>query len=136
MSAADLSDKCRAFAVANTTRNSPTHWFRTLEDQMKGHAGTSCMLHKGSGVCNPCPQVPDLGMIGSPCHPFSTQRSDRFSAGSVQAHAECKVAMCDMVDWLCCFEPRIAILEQVMGFDMPEYKGASMDTSPKKRHHV
>lgn len=136
MSAADLNDKCRAFVSANATRNSPTHWFRTLEDQMKGHAGAHCTLHQGSTMCNPCPQVPDLGMIGSPCHPFSTQRADRFVAGSVEAHAECKVAMSQMVNWLCRFEPRIAILEQVMGFDMPECKGAGAETSPKSRHHV
>ena len=131
MSASDCSDKCKSFVFANTAGSCPTHWYQTMEHQTKG--GTCCNLHKGSKVCNPCPYTPDLGLVGSPCHPFSTQRANRFVEGSVAAHSECKVAMEEMLEWLRVFEPRLAILEQVLGFDMPESKGAGPETTPKMR---
>ena len=30
---------------------------------------------------------PDLGFVGSPCNPFSTQRAKRFECGSVKEHS-------------------------------------------------
>lgn len=131
MSASDRSDKCKSFVFANTVGSNPTHWYETMEDQTKGR--NCCKLHNGSTVCDPCPYTPDLALVGSPCHPFSTQRGNRFVQGSVAAHSECKVAMQEMIEWLHVFEPRIAILEQVLGFDMPESKGSGRECTPKTR---
>lgn len=131
MSAADPNVKCQEFVLENHQRNPPTHWFCTLADQI---AGKPCRLHEfASDGCNGSPCTPDLGLIGSPCHPFSTQRNGRFEPGSVQGHEECKVAMTEMLQWLVKFEPRVAFLEQVAGFDMPETKGGPQSSSPKSR---
>ena len=71
------------------------------------------------------PVEADLGMAGTPCHPFSVQAAGRFAAGTVEDHPEYGVAMSSFLDWLQVFEPRCTVFEQVPGFKMPIYKGAS-----------
>lgn len=130
MSASDCNEKCKEFVWANNEGHTPTHWYASLEDQVRGNQ--PCLLHKGSHACDPCPYGADFALVGSPCHPFSTQRADRFEPGTVEAHAECRVAMSEMVSFIQKYEPRVVVLEQVRGFLMPVSKGAGDDT-PKAR---
>lgn len=61
----------------------------------------------------------DLGICGTPCHPYSTQRAERFKSGSVDSHKEYDVAMEDFFGWFEAFQPRALIFEQVMGLNLP-----------------
>ena len=102
----------------------PTHMFDTLEEQT---AQGPCLLHpRCTGGCKAAPVSPDFAVSGTPCHPFSRQRAKRFAPGSVACHDEFKTTFKSLFEWYVAFEPRCIILEQVMGFDMPEFKG---DTS-------
>ena len=60
-------------------------------------------------------------------------RTDRFKSQSVTSHKEYSVAMVEMREWLTKFTPRVAILEQVEGFDLPVEKGDSKDNTPMRR---
>ena len=126
MSASDMNDECFKFVYNNLTQGAPTHWFPTMHDQVHS---TNCKNHPGSVCCNSIPETPDLYVAGTPCHPFSTQRSDRFQAGSVSNHHEFHVSMTDFADAMAKSEPVIAVAEQVLGFELPLEKGST--TTPK-----
>lgn len=72
------------------------------------------------------PSDPDLMLVGSPCHPFSTQRSDRYAASSVEDHHEFGVCFESLVSFLKTVEPRVCISEQVEGFNRPIAKGSTV----------
>ena len=129
MSASDPNTKCREFVSANS--RGATHWFSTLEDQM---AGKPCQLHPWSahGRC-PAPETADLGVIGAPCHPFSVHRAKRRADGSVASHAEYKIMTQQVIKWLQTFQPKVCILEQVLGFGQAEDSrdtGTPLERSP------
>ena len=71
--------------------------------------------------------------MGGPCHPFSTQRADRYSEGSVEAHFEFGITFKHIGDLLWDMEPRAVISEQVEGFDRPIAKGKGPTDTPLKR---
>ena len=116
MSAADPQDRCRAFVDANMTSSKPTHWFKDILSQVHNKP---CMRHPYSTSCKACPESPDIGILGTPCHPYSTQRSNRWAEGSVEKHAEFDVSMKQFLAWLEKFEPKAQIFEQVKGFEKP-----------------
>lgn len=61
----------------------------------------------------------DLGVTGSPCNPFSTQRTKRFSDGDVVSHHQYETTMTSIIDFYQHVEPKLGITEQVAGFDKP-----------------
>lgn len=127
LSASDLKAKCRDFCQANLEGQAPLHWFRSMRDQIEQKA---CTVHPYATECKACSTRPSLGVIGAPCHPFSTARTTRYQAGSVESHREYAATMLDVVDLLAQNEPPIVISEQVEGFDKPYEKGGS--TTPKQ----
>ena len=116
MSAADPQDKCRVFVESNMQSHKPTHWFADIEAQV---AGAPCARHKYSTGCTASPVTADVGILGSPCHPYSTQRTGRWKSGSVEDHREFQVGMQQFMGWLRRFEPKVQVFEQVLGFNMP-----------------
>ena len=129
MSCSDPNMKCKDFVFANFGDNRPTHWFASIEDQI---AQKPCELHKFSRqACACAPAQVDLLMAGAPCHPYSTQRSQRFSSGSVQDHHEFDVTFESLSALLLKTEPRACVSEQVEGFDMPFTKGS--EDTPLRR---
>ena len=126
MSCSDPNARCCKFVSQNYPNNKPTHWFHDLDDQYKGRP---CLLHKFSATgCDPCPTGSgsvDFGITGSPCHPFSQQRTDRFKDASVQSHHEYQTTMSSLLAWSRTFEPKCWVMEQVKGFDMPFKKGST-----------
>ena len=122
MSASDPNLKNRDMLACNMPACKPTHWYMYLEDQRMGNP---CSLHPSAVSCNPCPVQADIGMCGTPCHPFSTQRSKRFAPDSVQQHAECDIALGQFLEWMETFEPVVQIFEQVVGFSLPFTTGGT-----------
>ena len=61
----------------------------------------------------------DLGVTGSPCNPFSTQRTKRFSDGDVVSHHQFETTMTSIIEFYEHVEPKLGITEQVAGFDKP-----------------
>ena len=132
MSASDPNYKCcRMLSSSNNRTKVPTHWHRDLEAQI---AGKACLRHPFASGCDPSPVHVDVGICGTPCHPFSTQRAGRFEPGSVEAHHECDIALGQFIRWLARFQPSVQIFEQVMGFTMPFTKGGSY--TPLQRSFV
>ena len=62
---------------------------------------------------------PDIGVTGSPCNPFSCQRTKRFATGNVASHVDFDTTMTSVVDFYSTVEPKLGITEQVMGFEKP-----------------
>lgn len=122
MSASDPKLKtCKAFVHLNFPEQLPTHWFCTVEEQ-KG--GAACTNHPYSKTpCVAAPKDIDLMIAGGPCHPFSTQRVDRFQARSVAQHQEYEVTFKELSQFLESMEPKLLVSEQVEGFDLPFEKG-------------
>lgn len=116
MSASDCKHECKDFVLENNPRSPPTHFFRTMEDQI---ANAPCALHPQTDKCIAAPVEPDFSISGTPCHPFSVQRRGRYDTGSVQGHGEYDTTMSSIIQWLNVFRPRIHLLEQVQGFSRP-----------------
>ena len=122
MSASEPMMDCYDFVRANL-RQAPTHWFRSLDDQV---ACTSCALHPERALgCQASPEECDLAVAGTPCHPYSVMHSARFKAGTVEAHKEYEVSMRSFLHWLRKTEPRCVIFEQVPGFTKPFHEGST-----------
>ncbi len=62
---------------------------------------------------------PDLGITGSPCNPFSTQRAKRWVEGNVANHISFETTMSSVVQFYESLQPKMGITEQVSGFDQP-----------------
>ena len=119
------------------------HLFSSLEDMIHftGEFHQRCALHE-SGMCEshqsqkPCAVESSsatsnisMGITGSPCNPYSTQRAGkRFSDGSVASHPLHDTTMEHVVTFYKKFEPNVGITEQVRGFDM-RYS-SSVETTP------
>ena len=120
LSASDPNLKCRAFVEANYPQNVPLHWFEDIDSQREGKA---CTKHPYGTGCDPCSvgcNGLDFAISGSPCHPFSTQRCDRFQG--VTSHHEYSTTMSSLLKWSQHFQPKVWVMEQVEGFDMPMKK--------------
>ena len=133
MSASDPKTSCKDFVEANYGLRSPLHWYGSMCDQA---AGKACMLHPyAADGCSPASAQVALSLVGTPCHPFSTQRSDRFVAGSVTSHHEFETGMDELLDFIYKFQPKTMISEQVTGFDMPFEKGGNTTPLQMFRGH-
>ena len=125
--------QCRDFVNVNYADLVPTHWFHSIEDQTHHRA---CSLHPYAvDGCDACPTgrgMADFAIAGSPCHPFSQQRSQRFSQKSVEQHGEYMTTMSSLLEWANHFEPKCWVMEQVRGFDMPFQKQGT--ETPLQRH--
>ena len=122
MSASDPSMKCRNFVNANL-QSPPKHWFKSMKDQL---ANRGCAEHVGSTFCQACSAQADLAVIGSPCHPYSTQRANRYDGKSVENHPEYSVSMEDTINFIHLYEPKLVVSEQVEGFDKPVTAGGEI----------
>lgn len=109
------------------------HFYASIEKQA---AGTSrCELcapspgRRAIGPCNPEGDLQghdvDVFFTGSPCNPFSSQRSKRYSTGDVVNHPLYSITSSEVVKLLLRFEPKKILLEQVWGFAQPFEKGGS-----------
>ncbi|CAK9013183.1 Uncharacterized protein SCF082_LOCUS11820 [Durusdinium trenchii] len=76
---------------------------------------------------------PDMAIIGTPCQPFSKQRTKRSVEGSVRGHSKFDTTFVDLIAWLATFEPKCGCCEQVEGLDRPE--SASNKTTPMERRN-
>ena len=122
MSASDPAAHCRAFADENLTNHQATHWFAGIKQQAEG---TACLRHPYAERCQGSPVQADVALLGSPCHPFSSQRSTRWTKGSVEGHPEFDISMSQSLTWIKAFLPGVLIYEQVMGFTQPFYEKGS-----------
>ena len=73
-----------------------------------------CTLHDAGCAV---PVDINLAVTGSPCNPFSTYRTKRFSDGAV-SHSMYKTTSEDVVTFYTKYEPHCGITEQVKGFGM------------------
>jgi site-specific DNA-cytosine methylase len=74
------------------------------------------MLHQDYCSVEDTPE--DLFVAGTPCQPYSTQRSKRKTCGT-DSHPQ-RSMVNDFVDHLLFRQPRLAVFEQVTGFAQPE----------------
>ena len=130
LSAADPAARCRNFADANMENSKATHWFQDIEKQTQNGA---CLRHEYASTCLACPVGADFGILGTPCHPYSTQRQGRWREGSVETHKEFDISMAQCMDWVQAFQPAAIIFEQVLGFGMPFH--SSTTETPLSRLH-
>ena len=132
MSASDPNLKCKVFIEENYAGNAPTHWYLDIDSQYRSKPCVKHMYaHDG---CDPCPVGcghPDFAITGSPCHPFSLQRSTRFE--NMVDHHEYDTTMSTLLCWAKRFEPKCWVMEQVQGFDMAFSKDSAKEDTPYRR---
>ena len=93
------------------------HLYNSLESMLASDK-EPCLLHPQRRCCGePDPGIA-LGVTGSPCNPFSTQRTKRFSDGSISNHAMSVTTMASVLNFYTAWEPHAGITEQVQGFGM------------------
>ena len=98
------------------------HVYTSLELQLNDKG---CILHSRShGDCDSCDSCDGdknihFGIAGAPCDPYSTQRSKRYSSGSVCSHSDFGVLNTSMLEFWQKYEPKTGIIEQVEGFNRP-----------------
>lgn len=114
-------------------RNFPNlkHFFDSLDGQI---TSAGCNVHPGLDAVG-CIQAdsPDLGVIGTPCQPYSRQRVKRHHPNSVREHRGYDATFTDLVLWLQTFEPKAGFAEQVEGFDLPESSASGDKTTPMQQ---
>ena len=119
-----------------------SHFYKSMDSQLEG-SGLCELCSKselvrllGDKVCKPKESLRpnsfvELMVSGSPCDPFSIQRSKRWHDGSVNHHYQFDITMKSVVQMYLEYEPEKGILEQVWGFTMP-FAAGSCET-PKER---
>ena len=95
------------------------HQHLELKEQL---SGKPCARHSTADACK-VEENPDLLVIGAPCNPFSCQRQDRFSGGSVEQHKLFQLSFQGVADVLRSFSPDRAVMETTDGFLKPLQKG-------------
>jgi hypothetical protein len=139
VSASEMESSYRDFCSVNYP-GKICHMYGTLEEQVKGTV--VCKTCEGSltseiiGACKPLSELPkgssvNILVSGSPCDPFSLQRTKRFAEGNVKTHQQFDVTMTQVADCYLASEPEKGIFEQVWGFCLPFEKGGS--ETPKDR---
>ena len=94
-----------------------------IEDQLRDSA---CCLHPQAQSCAAVAGHDKVDMLvtGSPCDPFSVQRTKRFNEDAVKSHPDFETTMSSVVAMYQKYEPKVGVLEQVKGFNMPFHSGA------------
>lgn len=122
LSASDVNAAYREFIIGNHGPDVVKHLFPSIEAQLEGR---DCVICRSSG-CSPADgKSVDLLLAGSPCDPYSIQRAKRFKPGAVLDHGLCGVTMDKVVNMFRVFEPKVGVLEQVRGFEMPLEQGSA-----------
>lgn len=129
ISASDL--KSVSYEVVRRNFACLEHFFDSLDGQV---SSAGCALHPCLDAAN-CEYKPDpdVFVAGTPCQPFSRQRTKRHHPLSVQAHPRYHVTFEDLIGWLEKFEPKSGCIENVEGFDIAEHPGAEDQTSPMQQ---
>lgn len=111
---------CKDIAFKMIMKNFPDvqHFFGSMFSQNEGE---DCKFHEG--FCPPSSNN-DVAVLGTPCQPFSRQRSKRSIEGTVRSHSKYETTFSDMLDFLKCHQPRCAVAEQVEGLTIPEFSGS------------
>ena len=107
LSISEANETYRSVILANHA-NVVQNIFKDVAEQVDFHAKQ----------CHELPDV-DIGVAGSPCNPFSTQRSKRYVTGDVAAHESFEVTMVSVIGFYRTIEPKLGVTEQVAGFDQP-----------------
>ena len=111
------------------------HVYESVEAQVASEQACSTCQSLGRGCAEAVDSHAagiDLLVSGSPCDPFSCQRSKRFVEGDVKAHSQYDVTMEHIIGLYKKYAPSVGIFEQVMGFLKP-LSTATKET-PCSRH--
>lgn len=123
--------KSDSFQICDANFGQKIHqWHPDLREQMS-HQERPCNSDSQQACEAGMFEDVPLACIGTPCQPFSRQRTKRSAENSVRSHSKFETTMTELSDWLQTFEPRCAICEQVEGIAMPESK--SCRTTPLER---
>lgn len=142
ISASEISPVCREWCSQNYPGRFQ-HFYDSIEAQLLGGSVcASCSEKVVSQLLGPCKPKGDLRpnssvailFTGSPCDPFSTQRSKRFVSGNVKDHSQFDVTMEKVIQLYVQYEPEKGVLEQVWGFTLPF--AADDPETPKSRPSV
>lgn len=126
--ASEINPSFRSVIQANFTVK---HLHNTMKDQVDSAA---CLLHRDS--CDSCRLTPcDLAIFGTPCPPFSEQRTKRYRSGSVKEHPLTRVTMEDARDMIVLGGHKAVVMEQVQGFDRAEVAGDA-EFTPMRRQDM
>ena len=123
ISASEPESQAREFMNSNfSARELPSHVFKTLAEQTQAaDEPRPCTTHDTH--CCTAGLLPQLAVLGTPCHPFSKMRMKRFIDGAA-AHRSYETTFGDMKDFLTRFNPGTCVMEQVEGFDSPMRTGS------------
>lgn len=126
LAASEVNEDYRSFFLGNHPGRFQ-HVFSSIEDQLHGN---KCILCQEKGVnCPPhgCTSSDEVNLLitGSPCDPFSLQRSKRFAAGSVKMHCDFETTMNGVTQAYVTYKPVVGVMEQVSGFLMPFEAGGT-----------
>lgn len=87
-----------------------------MKDQLNDEP---CSVHPGSSTCSIGDTKYNLLVMGTPCNPFSAQRTKRFHPESVMAHSLAEHTFQESFELLEKSKPINAVLEQSEGFSKP-----------------
>jgi Holliday junction resolvasome RuvABC endonuclease subunit len=116
---ADVKQASRTFCKNN--HSEITHMFTDLR-QLSDPEQVCCTLHPGSSgaqACNAEAFEFDIMFAGPPCQPFTTRRQKTGSSarsGQANVHPDLEVTMQALPELLKTRRPKIAVIEQVLGF--------------------
>lgn len=119
LGAAEINTEYQNIIEINDDGHNIDHIFYSLEDMLDGKRKPCCYHKDNSMGCAIDRDVEvSLAVTGSPCNPYSTQRSKRFFDGSVVGHHLNDTTMESVVSLYNQYEPHVGITEQVRGFNM------------------
>lgn len=123
LSASEINMDAVALCLMNH-RNAFDHVFLGIEDQL---ANKPCITCRDSSSCDALSGETEVDLLvtGSPCNPFSQQSSKRFANGHVKGHDLFDVTMKSVLSSYEKFNPKVGVMEQVKGFEMPFEKNGS-----------
>ena len=127
-SASEANEAYRDFCAANHP-DCITHFFDDIERQLASSQARPCLLCRDKGIVCSESSLPsiDLLVAGSPCDPYSVIRQKRFSDGNAKRHRDYNATMSSVTAMLQKYGPKVAVLEQVLGFNMP-FEAKGVDT--------
>lgn len=123
---AESASECNAcFRTVLQSNHEVKHVHQTMSSQVSGQP---CLLHPHAEGCK-LPEG-DLCVFGTPCPPYSSQRSKRYVEGTVKQHPLWSVTFVDAVEMLVKHSHKAVVMEQVPGFDKVEASGLCTEETP------